>query len=37
LVHEYDEVDPARVFEGLEAALRDVPIYLSKVNTYVGR
>ncbi len=36
LVHEYDEVDPRRVFEGLEAALRDVPVYLARVNAYLG-
>jgi uncharacterized protein YutE (UPF0331/DUF86 family) len=37
LVHEYDEVNPERVFEGLEAALRDVPVYLAGVNAYLSR
>lgn len=37
LVHEYDEVDPRRVFEGLEAALRDVPVFASRVNAYLAR
>jgi uncharacterized protein YutE (UPF0331/DUF86 family) len=36
LVHEYDEVDPRRVFEGLEAALRDVPVYASRVTAHVS-
>jgi uncharacterized protein YutE (UPF0331/DUF86 family) len=36
LVHEYDEIDPRRVFEGLEAALRDVPVYASRVNAYLS-
>jgi uncharacterized protein YutE (UPF0331/DUF86 family) len=31
LVHEYDDLDPARVFEGLEAAIRLVPAYLQAV------
>ena len=36
LVHDYDEVDPRRVFEGLEAALREVPVYASRVNAYLS-
>ncbi len=36
LVHEYDDVDPRRVFEGLESALRDVPVYVSRVNAYLS-
>lgn len=28
LVHEYDEIDPAKLFDGLQAAVRDVPVYL---------
>ncbi len=35
LVHEYDAIDSRKVFEGLEAALRDVPSYLSRVNEYI--
>lgn len=35
LVHEYDEIDPERVHEGLEAAVRDVPEYLRHVNRYL--
>ena len=35
LVHEYEEIDSRKVFEGLEAALRDIPLYLSRVNAFV--
>jgi uncharacterized protein YutE (UPF0331/DUF86 family) len=36
LVHEYDEIDPRLVFEGLQAALQDVPVYLQKIQQYIG-
>jgi uncharacterized protein YutE (UPF0331/DUF86 family) len=32
LVHEYDEIDPRRVYEGLVAAVRDIPEYLRHVH-----
>ena len=32
LVHEYDVIDAGKVFEALEAGLRDVPVYLQMVN-----
>ncbi|MBI2964114.1 MAG: DUF86 domain-containing protein [Deltaproteobacteria bacterium] len=35
LVHEYDDIDPERVHEGLEAAVRDVPEYLRHVDRYL--
>ena len=35
LVHEYDEIDPERVYAGLQAAVRDVPDYLRHVELYV--
>lgn len=35
LVHEYDEVDPERVYAGLQAAVRDVPDYLRHVERYL--
>lgn len=35
LVHEYDEIDPRRVHEGLVAALHDIPEYLRAVQAYV--
>ena len=37
IVHEYEEIDPGKVFEGLQTALRDIPIYLSCVNDFVLR
>ena len=35
LVHEYDEIDPRRVHEGLLAAVHDIPEYLRHVNDYL--
>ena len=35
LVHEYNEIDPARVYEGLQAAVRDIPQYLAHVQQYL--
>jgi uncharacterized protein YutE (UPF0331/DUF86 family) len=35
LVHEYDEIDPDRVYDGLQAAVRDVPEYLRHVDGYL--
>jgi len=35
LVHEYDEIDPRRVYEGLQAAVRDVPEYLRRVHEHL--
>ena len=35
LVHEYDEIDPQRVYEGLRAAVRDIPEYLRRVQQYL--
>jgi uncharacterized protein YutE (UPF0331/DUF86 family) len=37
LVHEYDEIDPARLYEGLQAAVRDVPEYLRHVQVFLDR
>jgi uncharacterized protein YutE (UPF0331/DUF86 family) len=37
LVHEYDEIDPERVYEGLQAAVRDVPEYLRHVVQYLQK
>lgn len=31
IVHEYDELDPVRVHEGLQAAARDIPSYLENI------
>lgn len=35
LVHEYDEIDPRRVHEGLLAAVRDIPEYLRYIHNHV--
>lgn len=35
IVHEYDDLDPAKVCDALQAAVDDVPAYLSKVNAFV--
>lgn len=37
IVHEYDEIDPAKVHEGLQAAARDLPQYLSHVLQFLER
>lgn len=37
LVHEYDEIDPERVYEGLQAAMRDVPDYLRRVEQHLTK
>ena len=37
LVHEYDEIDPRRVWEGLQAAVRDIPEYLRRVHEHLER
>ena len=36
LVHEYDAIDPRRVYEGLQAAVRDIPEYLRRVHQHVA-
>ena len=36
LVHEYEELDPAKVFAALTDALRDIPRYLDGVNRYLA-
>ena len=37
LVHDYEDLDPRKVFDALREALRDVPIYLARVNDHVKR
>jgi uncharacterized protein YutE (UPF0331/DUF86 family) len=37
LVHEYEALDPRKVFEALDATLRDVPQYLSRVSDFIAR
>jgi uncharacterized protein YutE (UPF0331/DUF86 family) len=35
LVHDYDDVDADKVYDGLEAALADVPTYVARVNDFL--
>jgi uncharacterized protein YutE (UPF0331/DUF86 family) len=35
LVHEYDEIDPRRVYEGLQVAVRDIPEYLRRIHEHL--
>jgi len=37
IVHEYDEVDPAKVYEALQAAAQDIPDYLRAIQHYVEK
>jgi uncharacterized protein YutE (UPF0331/DUF86 family) len=37
LVHEYEDIDSAKVFQALTDALRDIPRYLDHVNRYLER
>lgn len=35
IVHEYDEIDPVRIHEGLQAAARDIPLYLNHIDMHM--
>jgi uncharacterized protein YutE (UPF0331/DUF86 family) len=37
IAHEYDAIDPAKVYEALHTALRDIPLYLQRVRDYLDR
>jgi uncharacterized protein YutE (UPF0331/DUF86 family) len=37
LVHEYEDIDPSRVFSALDEAMRDIPTYLDAVHQYLRR
>lgn len=37
IVHEYDVLDPARVHDALQSALRDVPEFMGRVAAYVEK
>lgn len=37
IVHEYDEVDPRKVYEALATAMQDVATYLRAIEDYVTR
>lgn len=36
IAHEYETIDPARVHEALQSAVRDIPQYLRHVASHVG-
>ena len=35
LVHDYEDLDPVKIFDALGDALRDVPVYLERVNHHL--
>jgi uncharacterized protein YutE (UPF0331/DUF86 family) len=37
IVHEYNELDPVKVYEALQAAMQDIPVYLARINEYLER
>ena len=37
IIHEYDGLDPVKVFAAFLEALRDVPRYVEQVNAYLNR
>ena len=37
IVHEYDEIDAAKVHEALQAAVKDIPEYLRHIQQYVEK
>ncbi len=37
IVHDYDDIDPAKVYDALQLATKDVPEYLSHVRRYIDR
>jgi uncharacterized protein YutE (UPF0331/DUF86 family) len=37
IVHEYDEIEPRKLYEGIRAAVRDLPQYLAHIHQYIQR
>ena len=37
IVHEYDEIDAAKVYEALQMAVQQLPIYLDHVNRFIEK
>lgn len=35
IIHEYDDIDPVKVFEAIQSALADLPIYLKAVLSFL--
>ncbi len=36
IVHDYDDIDPAKLFDGLASAVRDIPLYLKHIMDYIS-
>lgn len=36
IVHEYDKIEPEKVFEAIRSALADLPVYLQAVLSFIG-
>jgi len=37
IVHEYDDIDPERVYEALPIAVRQIPLYLDHIQRFVEK
>lgn len=37
IVHEYDDIDPGKVYEAVQAAVKDIPEYLRYIHQYVEK
>lgn len=37
IVHEYDEIDHKKVYEGIQATVRDIPHYLKLINGFIDK
>jgi uncharacterized protein YutE (UPF0331/DUF86 family) len=37
IVHEYDDIDPERVYEALPVAVRQIPLYLDHIQRFVEK
>lgn len=37
IVHEYDDIDPERVYEALPGAVRQIPLYLDHIQRFVEK
>jgi len=37
LVHEYEDIDPRRIHEGLQTAVRDIPEHLRRIHEHMDR
>ncbi len=37
IVHDYDEIDPSKVYQALKSTVQQIPIYLDHVNRFVEK